>query len=100
MAHRLRAPATHKRMASTPAPPPTPLRIAPRLRPKAHRTEATVVGGAAALLLAAGALRRWAEYSAQSAEERVMRQLELQRRAEELASVRSVSTRAACGEGW
>jgi hypothetical protein len=50
-----------------------------------------MVGGAAALLLAASALRRLVEVSAVKAEERVMRQLELQRRAEELSSVRNVS---------
>lgn len=58
---------------------------------QARGVSAPMVGGAAALMLAITMLQRWAEYSAARAEERVLRQLELQRRAEDLASVRSVS---------
>ncbi|GBF95765.1 hypothetical protein Rsub_08201 [Raphidocelis subcapitata] len=54
-----------------------------------NRGVSLAVGGAAAALLALAALRRVVEVSASAAEERVLRQLELQRRAEELASVRS-----------
>jgi len=69
-------------------PPPTPH---PTMQ--TNRTPVLLVGSAAALLLTVSALRRMVEISASRAEERVMRQLELQKRAEELSSVRNVSVR-------
>jgi hypothetical protein len=66
----------------------TPPRPLPR--PQAHRGPCLAVGAAAGLLLAVAALRRVVAAAAVRAEERVMRQLELQKRAEELAGVRNV----------
>lgn len=58
------------------------------------------MSGAAALLLAVALLQRWADYATARAEQRLLRQLELQRRAEELASVRNVRLSQNCCIAW
>jgi len=74
------------------------------LVPAGARGPALLLGGAAVVLLAAAAFRRMSEVGAARAEARVARQAELQRRAEELASVRNVSFFTVLGvwglRGW